>query len=311
MSDAILPGGGDGAGTDGPAGEADGLIKETSTRTFVADVVEESRRQPVVVDFWAPWCGPCKQLTPVLEKVVRAAAGAVKLVKLNIDENPGIAGQMGIQSIPAVFAFSNGQPVDGFLGAVPESQVKAFIDRLGGKPGGGAAEAALAAARVAFEAGDLTAAARGFADILQSDSQNADAIGGLAHCYLKMGDLEHARTTLALAGPELANAAPITSARAALGLAEQAAEAGDVASLQAAVEADPKNHRARFDLAIALNAAGDREGAVEALLEIVRRERGWNDEAARRQLLQFFDAWGPADEVTQSGRRRLASLLFA
>lgn len=305
MSDVTLPGAG------GAADAADGLIKETSTRDFMKDVVEESRRQPVLVDFWAPWCGPCKQLSPVLEKVVRAAAGAVKLVKLNVDDNPGIAGQMGIQSIPAVFAFVNGQPVDGFMGAVPESQVKAFVERLGGRPGGDSAEAALAAAQAASKAGDLAAAARGFADILQRDSRNAEAIGGLAHCYLKMGDLDHARTTLALAGPELADKPPIASARAALKLAEQAAEAGDVAGLSAAVEADPNNHQARFDLAIALNAAGDKERAVDALLEIIRRQRGWNDDAARRQLLQLFDAWGPTDEVTRTGRRRLSSLLFA
>ena len=311
MSDLMFPGAGDGGGAEGPAGEAEGLIKETSTRSFVADVIEESRRQPVLVDFWAPWCGPCKQLTPVLEKVVREAGGSVKLVKLNVDDHPSIAGQMGIQSIPAVFAFHDGRPVDGFMGAVPESQVKAFIERLGGKPGGGEREAALAAARTAFNSGDLTAAARGFAEILQSDSQNADAIGGLAQCYLQMGDLDHARATLALAGPELTEKPPVASARAALKLAEQASEAGDITSLRAAVEADPNNHQARFDFAIALNAAGDKEGAVEALLEIIRRKRDWNDDAARKQLLQFFDGWGPMDKVTQTGRRRLSSLLFS
>ena len=309
MSDVILPG--DRADAAGATGAGDDLIKETSTGDFMKDVVEESRRQPVLVDFWAQWCGPCKQLTPLLEKVVRAAAGAVKLVKLNVDEHPGIAGQMGIQSIPAVFAFRDGQPVDGFKGAVPESQVKAFIERLGGKPGGGERQAALAAAGMALDSGDPTAAARGFADILRSDSQDADAIGGLAHCYLKMGDLDHARTTLALAGPEVADKAPIAGARAALELAEQAAEAGDATSLRAAVNADPNNHPARFDLAIALSAAGDKESAVEALLEIIRRERGWNDDAARWQLVRFFEAWGPADEVTQAGRRKLSSLLFS
>jgi putative thioredoxin len=307
MSDVINTGGvaaGQAAGTDG-------LVKDTSTRDFVKDVIEESRLQPVVVDFWAPWCGPCKQLTPILEQVVRAARGAVKLVKLNIDEHPSIAGQMGIQSIPAVFAFHNGQPVDGFMGALPESQVKAFVERLGGTPGGDETAAALEAAKAAFEAGDVANAGRGFGAVLQADPQNADAIGGLAQCYLKMGDLDHARTTLALAGPELADKAPIASARAALQLAEQAGDAGDVAALRAAVEADPNDHQARFDLAIALNAAGDKEGAVDALLETVRRQRGWNDDAARKQLVQFFDAWGPSDEATLAGRRRLSSLLFS
>ena len=313
MSDVILPGTGVNVGSNAgsPAEQAKGLVSDTSTRDFMRDVIEESRQQPVLVDFWAPWCEPCKQLKPILEKIVHAAGGAVKLVKLNIDEHPSIPGQMGVQSIPAVFAFVDGKPADGFMGAIPESQVKAFVERLGGKPGGGQAKEALAAAQTAFEAGDLTAAARGFATVLQTESQNTDAIGGLTHCYLKMGDLDNARATLALAGPELANKAPIASARATLQLAEQAGDAGDVATLSAAVEADPKNHQARFDLAVALNAANDREGAVDALLEIIRRERNWNDEAARHQLVQFFDAWGPSDEMTLAGRRKLSSLLFS
>lgn len=296
-------------GTDpAPAGA---LIKDSSTRDFMADVIEASRQQPVLVDFWAPWCGPCKQLTPVLEKAVKAAGGAVKMVKINIDEHPGIAGQMGIQSIPAVFAFKDGQPVDGFMGALPESQVAAFIKQLGGAPDAVNKAAQIEAANAAFAGGDVAGAARAYAGVLQGESQNPEAIGGLARCYLEMGDLDHARQTLALAGPAIADKAPVAGARAALELAAQSGKAGDLEPLRAKVAANPKDHQARFDLAVALNAAGDREGAVDALIEIIRRERGWNDENARKQLLRFFDAWGPMDEFTIAGRRKLSSVLFA
>lgn len=304
MSETMLP-----AGNGAGAGR---LVKDSSTRDFKADVIDESHNQPVLVDFWATWCGPCRQLTPMLEKVVGEMRGAIRLVKINVDENQALAGQMGIQSIPAVFAFKDGRPVDGFLGALPESQIRAFVERLGAVPGGSETEALLAAARDALEAGDTAGAARAFAGVLQRDAQNAEAIGGLAHCYLEMGDLDHARTTLALAGPELADKAPVASARAALRLAEQAGQVvGELPALRARVEAEPGNHQARFDLAVALNAAGDREGAVDRLIEIMRRDRNWNDDAARRQLIEFFDAWGPRDENTVAGRRKLSSLLFS
>ena len=291
--------------------DASGLIKDTTTRDFMADVIEQSRKQPVLVDFWAPWCGPCKQLTPVLEKAVTDAGGTVKLVKLNIDEHPSIAGQMGIQSIPAVFAFKDGQPVDGFMGALPESQVKEFIERVGGKPGQDKIALALEAAQAAFVTGDHTDDARGFAGVLQADPQNEAAIAGLARCYVELGDIDHARQTLALASPAAAERAPVSGVRAALELAEQGNKAGDLAPLRAKVDADPNDFQARFDLAIALNAANDREAAIDQLLDIVKRKRDWNDEAARKQLVTFFEAWGPMDEHTLAGRRRLSSILVS
>jgi len=288
-----------------------GLIKDTTTQSFMQDVIEPSRTVPVLVDFWAPWCGPCKQLTPVLEKLVKAANGAVKLVKMNIDDYPEIAGQLGVQSIPAVFAFKNGQPVDGFMGALPESQLRSFIERIAGK--GAFAGSELEAAQAALEAGDVNTAATGFAEALQRDSGNIDAIAGLARCYIATGDLTRAEQTLALAPSSKANAAPVASARAALELARKsAATAGaDLTQLTQAIERDPADLQARLNLALALNAKNNREGALDQLLDIIRRDRTWNDQAARKQLVEFFDAWGPADPMSVKGRQRLSSILFA
>ena len=274
------------------------------------DVIDASRTVPVLVDFWAPWCGPCRQLTPILEKAVRAAKGAVKLVKLDIDEHPQIPGQMGVQSIPAVFAFQDGRPVDGFMGALPESRVKAFIARLIGDESADAA-ADLDAADEALDAGDVNAAAQAFAEALQKDAENARAAAGLAKCYIKTGDLARAEQTLALVPPAKADSAPVASARASLELAKKAASAGDVEQLRAKLAANPNDTQSRFDLAVALNAKGDREGALGELLTIIRKDRAFNDDAARKQLLQLFDAWGPSDPATISGRQRLSSLLFA
>jgi putative thioredoxin len=290
-------------------GEAD-LIKNTTTKDFLRDVIEASREVPVLVDFWAPWCGPCRQLTPILEKAVRAAKGAVRLVKLNIDEQPQIPGQMGVQSIPAVFAFQDGRPVDGFMGALPESRVNDFIARMIGDSAGDTA-ADLEAAEAALSAGDVNSAAQLFGEVLQKDRENAQALAGLAKCYIKTGDLVRAEQTLALVPPAKADSSPVASARAALELARKTPAAGDIETLRAKLAADPKDPQARFDLALALNAKGDRSGALDELLAVVAKNRGWNDDAARKQLLQLFDAWGPADPSTIAGRQRLSSLLFA
>ena len=294
----------------GGAGGGGDLIKDTTTKDFVLDVVEASKQVPVLVDFWAPWCGPCRQLTPVLEKAVRATKGAVKLVKLNIDEHPQIPGQMGVQSIPAVFAFQDGKPVDGFMGALPESRVTAFIARLIGKETEDE-PSELEAAEAALAAGDVNTAAQIFGEGLQKDAESAEAAAGLARCYINLGDLTRAEQTLALIPPAKAESAAAAGARAALDLAKKGADAGDVTALRAKLDADPNDHQARFDLALALNAKGEREGALDALLAIVAKNRGWKDEAARKQLLQLFEAWGGADPVTVAGRQRLSSLLFA
>jgi putative thioredoxin len=293
------------------AAAADSFVKDTTTQTFVKDVIEESRRQPVLVDFWAPWCGPCKQLTPVLEKVVRAAKGKVKLVKMNIDDHPAIPGQMGIQSIPAVIAFVNGQPADGFMGALPESQVVAFLERITKGAIGGEAKDLLNAADAALAEGDAAGAAALYAQLLAEDNGNVQALAGLARSYVKTGALDQARQTLAMVPASKANDPAVVAARAALDLVEQAKTVGPVAELEQKVAANPLDHQARFDLALALNAKGRRGDALEQLIAIVKRDRKWNDDGARKQLVQFFDAWGPTDESTIEGRKRLSSILFA
>ncbi len=293
------------------AAAPDGLITDSSERTFVADVIEASRDVPVLVDFWAPWCGPCKQLTPVLEKVVKEAKGAVKLVKINIDENKRIAAQMRIQSIPAVYAFRNGQPVDGFMGALKESEVRDFIKRLGGDAGPSPIDELLAIAAEAVTANDLGTAAQAYAQILQEEPQNPVALGGLAKCYLATGDLERAKQALAMVPPEHANHEAIASVQAQLKLVGQAEAAGDIAPLQAKVQQDPKDHQARLDLAAALAARGQSEPAIAELLESIRLDRTWNESAARKQLLTLFEALGAADPAVQAGRRKLSALLFS
>jgi putative thioredoxin len=290
---------------------ADTSIKDTTTQTFVKDVIEESKRQPVLVDFWAPWCGPCKQLTPILEKAVKAAKGKVKLVKMNIDEHPAIPGQMGIQSIPAVIAFANGQPADGFMGALPESQVVAFLERLTKDRIGGEAKDLLQAADAALAAGDAAGAADLYAQLLAEDAGNVPALAGLVRSYVKTGALDQAKQTLALIPEAKQNDAAVAAARAALELVEQAKSVGPVADLEAKVAANPLDHQARFDLALALNGKGQRHDALEHLMSIVKRDRKWNDDGARKQLVQFFDAWGPTDEATIEGRKKLSSILFA
>jgi len=290
---------------------ADAVVKDTTTQAFVKDVIEESKRQPVLVDFWAPWCGPCKQLTPILEKAVKAAKGKVKLVKMNIDDHPAIPGQMGIQSIPAVIAFVGGQPADGFMGALPESQVVAFLERLTKDRIGGEAQDLLKAADAALAEGDAAGAAEMYAQLLAEDNTNVPALGGLARAYVETGALEQARQTLAMVPEAKQNDAAVAAARAALEIAEQAKTLGPISDLEQKVAANPLDHQARFDLALALNGKGQRADALEHLITIVKRDRKWNDDGARKQLVQFFDAWGPTDEATIDGRKRLSSILFA
>jgi putative thioredoxin len=287
------------------------VVKDVTTQSFTKDVIEESKHQPVLVDFWAPWCGPCKQLTPIIEKAVKAAKGKVKLTKMNIDEHPAIPGQMGIQSIPAVIAFSNGQPVDGFMGALPESQVVAFLERLTKEKIGGDDADQLKAADAALAAGNAAVAADMYAALLQQDSSNVPALAGLARCYVETGNIEQAKKTLALVPEAKANDASVAAARAAIELAEKAKAVGPLDELEKKVAANPLDHQARFDLATALNAAGKRAEAANQLLEIVKRDRKWNEDAARKQLVQFFEAWGFADPAAVEGRKRLSSILFS
>lgn len=298
-------------GQDGAAsgGADDDLVRETTTSDFRKDVIAESARLPILVDFWAPWCGPCKQLTPVIEKAVRAAAGKVKLVKMNIDEHPQIAGQLGIQSIPAVIAFQRGQPVDGFMGAVPESQVKSFIERLVG-PLGDPDEADLNEADLARTAGDDEGAAQIYAELIERDPRNFKAAAGLIAVLVKTGDLVRARATLASITEPHSDPA-VAAAKASLELAEQASSLGDLSDLKRRVAANPQDHAARFDLAIALNAGGARTEAADLLLDVIKRDRHWNEDGARKQLVQFFEAWGPTDPDTIAGRRKLSALLFS
>src|SRR5437588_464132 len=290
---------------------AEASVKDTTTQTFVKDVIEESKHQPVLVDFWAEWCGPCKQLTPVLEKAVKAAKGKVKLVRMDIDKHPAIPGQMGIQSIPAVIAFVNGQPADGFLGALPEGQVNDFIARITKDKLGGEAQDLLKAADEALAAGNAVEAVELFAAVLQDEPSSVPALAGLARAYVHTGSLEQAKQTLALIPEAKRNDAAAAAARSALEVAEQAQSVGPVGELEQKVAANPLDHQARFELAVALNAAGKRQEAADQLLDIVKRNRKWNEDGARKQLVQFFEAWGPTDEATVEGRRKLSSILFA
>jgi len=295
----------------GAAPPADNLVKDTTTQGFMKDVIEESRRQPVLVDFWAEWCGPCKQLTPVLEKAVHAANGKVKLAKMDIDKHPSIPGQMGIQSIPAVIAFVNGQPADGFLGALPESQVKDFIARITKDKLGGEAQDLVKAADEAFAAGHAEDAAALYSEVLRDDPASVPALAGLARAQVASGALDQAKETLARVPEAKASDPAVAAARSALDVAEQAKSVGPVGELEQKVAANPLDHQARFDLAVALNAAGKRQEAADLLIETVKRDRKWDDDKARKQLVQFFEAWGPTDEATVHGRRKLSSVLFA
>jgi putative thioredoxin len=296
---------------DGAAAPNSDVVKEGSDQGFMADVIEASRAQPVIVDFWAPWCGPCRQLGPPLEKAVRDAGGKVRLVKINIDEHPGVAGQLGVRSIPAVYAFDQGRPVDGFMGAIPESQIKLFVDRLGGASMAEEIEPLLEQAAESLKLGDFGGAAQSFAAALQIDPANTKAIAGMARVYLQSGDAEQARAILDMAPPEKANDADIAGVRAALDLTATANDAGDIAELERKSAGDPNDLQARYDLAEALSARGDFDRASEHLLAIIAKNRDWNEGAARQQLLKVFDAAGPTSDVAKQGRRKLSAILFS
>ncbi len=293
---------------------ASAYIKDSSLATFAADVLETSREVPVIVDFWAAWCGPCKQLGPALEKAVNDAKGAVRLVKVNIDENQEIARQLRIQSIPTVYAFKNGQPVDGFMGAIPESQIRTFVQSLAGEQAAGADHATeiLAAADEAFAAGDLSGAAQAYGHVLQEEPGHPKAVAGLARCYLRSGDLERAKATLQLVRPDGVGDEAVRAVEAELKLREQSSKAaGGLDAACAKVEANPGDLEARYELALAVDASGDRAGAIDELLGIVRRDRKWNEEAARKHLVTLFEAMGPTDPRTVEARRKLSAILFS
>jgi putative thioredoxin len=291
--------------------QADMAVKDISTAQFVGEVIEASHSQPVLIDFWAPWCGPCKQLAPALEKAVAATRGKVKLVKMNIDENPQIPGQMGIQSIPAVVAFVDGRPKDAFMGALPEGEITKFIEKLIGPQAPSPIEVALQEAEARAKQGAASEAANLYAGILQQEPGNAAALAGMGMLYLQANDLERAKAMLDSIAAENIENPKAVSLRAAIELAEQASKLGDISQLQSRIEANENDHQARFDLALVYNARGKREEAAEQLLEIVRRDRNWQDDGARNQLLQFFEAWGPADPASVAARRKLSALLFS
>ena len=292
-------------------------ITDTTTATFARDVIEESRHQPVLVDFWAPWCGPCKQLTPTLEKVINEGRGRVKLVKMNIDDHPSIAGQLGIQSIPAVIAFVNGRPADGFMGAVPESQVREFIDRLAGPDNGSEGDDAAQIASILDEAAallandDINGAAELFGAVLQADPENAKALAGMAECMIAAGQSDRARQALSDLPDTLAQDAGILAVVKKLDQIDEARKLGDPAALERALVVNPDDHEARISLAKILNVQGKRDDAAEHLLTVMRRDRTFDDDGARRQLLQFFDVWGFKDPATVTARRKLSSILFS
>ena len=296
----------------GAAAKTDGaLIKDSDTQHFIDDVIQASREAPVIVDFWAPWCGPCKQLTPLLERVVNNAGGKVRLVKINVDENPELAQQLRIQSLPTVYGFRAGQPVDGFAGALPESQIKAFVERLTGPLGPAPGELALDQAKQAAAAGQTDRAARIFEQVLEHEPGNPEALAGLARTQIARNRLAAARATLERVAKEHANHVEVDGARAALSLAEESGALPDPAELNARLEANPKDLEARLDLATALFLRGQVEAAIEHLLAIVRQDRDWRDQAARKQLVKFFDALGPQHPATVSGRRKLSTVLFS
>ena len=301
-----------GQGAAAPGGVPGDLIKDSDEKSFGQDVIAASKQVPVIVDFWAPWCGPCKTLGPLLEKTVQAARGKVKLVKIDIDKNQRIAQQLRIQSIPAVYAFHNGQPVDGFVGALPESQVKAFVNRLAGAAGPSPVEEILTEAKAALEAGDVQGAAGIYQEVLQAEPDNPAALGGLAKLLAQNGQVDQAKQFLAQVPADLAGHADVAGAKAAIALAEQTSGvADDTAEFMAKLAANANDHQARFDLALALLKAGDRERAVDELLDIIKRDRNWNEQAARNQLIKLFEAFGPTDPLTKAGRRKLSSILFS
>lgn len=287
------------------------LIKDSTDQTFMADVIDASNEVPVIVDFWAPWCGPCKQLGPIIEKVVKGAGGKVKLVKVDIDQSPAVAQQLRIQSIPAVFAFKNGRPVDGFMGALPESQVKAFVEKLVGGSVDSPIEEAIKQAQEALEQGDAETAGAIFGEVMQHEPENHIAKAGLALACVAAGQVEDARGLIDTLPANVRNDPFVAGAISAVELAEQSGDVGDLTELLAQVEADPNDHQARFNLAMAYFAAKKNAECAEQLLEIVKRDRTWDDDGARRQLVKCFEAWGPVDKLTVQTRRRLSSLMFS